>query len=67
MIWGVTENTLEQTALDWFKSLGWQTAFGPDISLDLFWHASKRQAGIPDAEKFVEPACALHADRDASV
>ncbi len=31
----LTENTLEQTALDWFESLGWKTAFGPDISPDL--------------------------------
>ncbi|MFQ5779283.1 MAG: type I restriction endonuclease subunit R [Nitrospiria bacterium] len=30
----ITENQLEQTTLDWFKSLGWQTAFGPDISPD---------------------------------
>ena len=30
----LTENTLEQTALDWFSSLGWQTAFGPNISPD---------------------------------
>lgn len=30
----MTENTLEQTALDWFSSLGWQTAFGPAISPD---------------------------------
>ena len=29
-----SENTLEQTALNWFESLGWQTAFGPDISPD---------------------------------
>jgi len=27
-----SETTLEQTTLDWFSSLGWQTAFGPDIS-----------------------------------
>ncbi len=27
-----SETTLEQTALDWFTSLGWQTGFGPDIS-----------------------------------
>ena len=27
-----TESSLEQTALEWFESLGWQTAFGPDIS-----------------------------------
>lgn len=27
-----SENTLEQTALDWFVSLGWNTAFGPAIS-----------------------------------
>jgi type I restriction enzyme R subunit len=31
---GLSENVLEQTALDWLKSLGWQTAFGPDISPD---------------------------------
>jgi len=30
----VSENFLEQTTLDWFESLGWQTAFGPDISPD---------------------------------
>jgi len=29
-----SETTLEQTALDWFESLGWQTTFGPDISPD---------------------------------
>ena len=30
----LNENTLEQTALDWFASLGWQSTFGPDISPD---------------------------------
>ena len=30
----ITETILEQTVLDWFKSLGWKTAFGPDISPD---------------------------------
>jgi type I restriction enzyme R subunit len=30
----ITETTLEKTALDWFETLGWQTAFGPDISPD---------------------------------
>lgn len=30
----ITETTLEQTTLDWFESLGWQTAFGPDIAPD---------------------------------
>jgi len=30
----MTENTLERTTLDWFESLGWDTAFGPDISPD---------------------------------
>ncbi|MCK9275998.1 MAG: type I restriction endonuclease subunit R [Syntrophales bacterium] len=29
-----SETALEQTALDWFGSLGWQTAFGPDIGFD---------------------------------
>ncbi len=29
-----TETTLEEIALDWFHSLGWQTAFGPEISPD---------------------------------
>lgn len=28
---GLTESTLEQAALDWFESLGWQLAFGPNI------------------------------------
>jgi type I restriction enzyme R subunit len=31
----LTETILEQTVLDWFESLGWKTAFGPDISPDL--------------------------------
>ncbi|MGD9163108.1 MAG: type I restriction endonuclease subunit R [Desulfobacteraceae bacterium] len=31
---GLTENTLEQTAIDWFLSMGWQTAIGPDLSPD---------------------------------
>jgi len=30
----ISETTIEQTTLDWFESLGWQTAFGPDISPD---------------------------------
>ena len=30
----INESIIEQTALDWFESLGWQTAFGPDISSD---------------------------------
>ncbi len=30
----LTENTLEETSLNWFESLGWQTAFGPNISPD---------------------------------
>jgi type I restriction enzyme R subunit len=29
-----SETTLEKTALDWFETLGWQVAFGPDISPD---------------------------------
>ena len=29
-----SETTLEKTALDWFETLGWQIAFGPDISPD---------------------------------
>ena len=28
----ITENTFEQTTLDWFSSLAWNIAFGPDIS-----------------------------------
>ncbi len=28
------ENTLEITALEWLSSIGWHTAFGPDISPD---------------------------------
>lgn len=26
------ENDLEQAVLDWFKQLGYQTVYGPDIS-----------------------------------
>ncbi len=29
-----SENTIEQTSLGWFESLGWQVVFGPDISPD---------------------------------
>mgnify|MGYP006298527687 CR=1 FL=1 len=29
-----SETTLEKTALDWFETLGWQIAFGPDIGPD---------------------------------
>lgn len=31
---GITENTLEQTALNWFQDLGYTTAFGPNIGPD---------------------------------
>jgi type I restriction enzyme R subunit len=30
----INESIIEQTALDWFESLGWQSVFGPDISPD---------------------------------
>ena len=30
----ISENTLEQAALDWLESFGWKSAFGPDISPD---------------------------------
>jgi type I restriction enzyme R subunit len=46
-----SETILEQTALDWFESLGWQTAFGPDISPDLPAPGSSRQAGGPACER----------------
>ena len=29
-----SENTFEQTALNWSESMGYQTAFAPDISPD---------------------------------
>jgi len=47
----ITESTLEQTTLDWFKSLGWQAAFGPDISPDLPAPDAARQAGDPACER----------------
>ena len=28
----ITEDQLEQAALDWFRALGYQVAFGPDIA-----------------------------------
>jgi len=31
---GLLENVLEQTALDWFQGMGYNTAFGPNISPD---------------------------------
>ncbi|HCK99067.1 MAG TPA: hypothetical protein DHW42_03050 [Candidatus Marinimicrobia bacterium] len=67
MIHHLNENIIEQMTLVWFKNLGYAIAFGPDISPDLFWRASQRQAGIPDAEKFIKPAYALHADREVGV
>ena len=36
----LTESDIEQAALSWFSSLGWQTAYGPDIAPD-----------TPDAER----------------
>jgi type I restriction enzyme R subunit len=39
----LTENTLEQAVFDWFESLGWKTAFGPDISPDLSAPGLSRQ------------------------
>ena len=30
----INESELEETALDWFLNLGYQTVFGPDISPD---------------------------------
>jgi len=30
----ITESGVEKTTLEWFKSLGWEIAFGPDISPD---------------------------------
>jgi type I restriction enzyme, R subunit len=29
-----TESTIEQPALDWLESLGYQIAFGPDLAFD---------------------------------
>ncbi|GEM_PF-4785027 len=55
----ITENTLEQTTLDWVESLGWQTAFGPDISPNLLVPDMARQTGSHGAGK--------HADREAGV
>ena len=30
----ITENAVEQTCLEWFQGLGYEYAFGPDISPD---------------------------------
>lgn len=49
----ITESTLEQTTLDWVESLGWQTAFGPNISQALPAPGAARQAGVPNAEKII--------------
>ena len=41
-----SETTLEKTAMDWFETLGWQTAFGPDISPDLPAPNSSRPVNV---------------------
>src|SRR5437867_4518227 len=33
--WGVTESVVEQAALAWLESIGWQVAHGPDIGPDM--------------------------------
>ena len=33
----LTEADVEQAALDWFATLGWQVAHGPDIAPDTPW------------------------------
>ena len=45
-----SETALEKTVLDWFESLGWQTAFGLDIGPDLS-ASPTRQAGGPACER----------------
>jgi len=30
----ITESSVEQVALEWLESLGWTTAYGPDIGPD---------------------------------
>ena len=41
----LTENTLEQTALAWFESLGYAVEFGPAISPDELG-AERRASGV---------------------
>jgi type I restriction enzyme R subunit len=36
------EFEIEQAALDWLKSIGWQTLFGPDIAPDML--AAERES-----------------------
>jgi len=47
----MTENTLEQAVFDWFESLGWKTAFGPDISPDLSAPGLLRPASVLACER----------------
>ena len=44
---------INEMTFGWFESLGWQTAFGPNISPDLPAQGAARQVGVPDAEKFI--------------
>ncbi len=30
----ITEDTLEQTAMEWLENLGYEIAYGPDIAFD---------------------------------
>ena len=30
----ITENTIEQTTLEWLENLGYEIAYGPDIAFD---------------------------------
>jgi type I restriction enzyme R subunit len=47
----LTETILEQTVLDWFQSLDWKTAFGPDISPDLSAPGLLRPASVLACER----------------
>jgi type I restriction enzyme R subunit len=31
---GFTESVVEEAALEWFRALGWEVRFGPDIAVD---------------------------------
>ncbi|MBW2595058.1 MAG: type I restriction endonuclease subunit R [Deltaproteobacteria bacterium] len=44
----INEDILEQTTLDWFESLGWQTAFGPDLAFDGAHPERKAEAQYSD-------------------
>jgi len=56
-----SEEELEEGTLDWFEEIGYNTAFGPDISPDDFDFFSK--AIVSELPKFSQESLALELGR----